>query len=102
MTPPSVAEIYRHVMRAYVLDGGWRVNETIIRTRDGPMTWGFSPFVPVVQATAGSQTAVVAWNDDAQGNGCVRLYVHDGNGLVQEWIRTGESRFEPGAVPVLL
>jgi hypothetical protein len=91
------------VIRCYGMDPGWCIVETVLRRREGPVSWGYSMIVPVVQASRGALSAAVAWNDNVEPSAeYVRIYVHDQDGMIQEWVKTGDSRFEPGAVPPLL
>jgi len=91
------------VIRCYGMDPGWRIVETVLRRREGPLSWGYSMFVPVLEASLGAQCAAVAWNDSVGPSAaCVRIYIHNRDGMIQEWAKTGDCEFELGAVPPLL
>jgi len=91
------------VIRCYSMDSGWRIVETVLRRRERHVNWAYSMFVPVVEASLDALVAAVAWNDsEGPSAACVRIYVHNQDGMIQEWVKTGDCKFEPGAVPPLL
>jgi len=91
------------VIRCYGMDSGWRIVETVRRRVEGTTNLAYSMFVPVMQASPGALSAAVTWNDNVEPSAaCVRIYVHDQDGMIQEWARTGDCTFEPRSVPPLL